>query len=196
MEHCNRCTWPITEEDPRVTLYKGDKIQEVICTECDRDEMRFIYRKTKNITSRLAMEALMVKLHIKDRCRYGTTYEAVNADLEKVDELIEAFGEKVWLQGLHAAYHKFKTWGVIAVHEEFKFLFACSAGRCMIQLEDADGNYVSMITTDDDKEPKPPGRQGINATVSQIAALFEHMFAHWNHEHRFNLIEDKEVGIA
>lgn len=181
---CSRCGFDIYETDPRtITFTRGGKPKETVCSECDKDEMKFNYRKTKNITSRLAMEALMARLHVKENIRIAPTLAAVEADLERVDEMISKFVENIWKNGLHKQYHNVskKTWGASAkIGKLFSLSFGGSAGRILIQIDhNINGSFVSMVTDDSSEKIGSPRRQAIDATLVEVEEMFLALNKQW-----------------
>lgn len=180
---CGRCGWS-WDGGSHITVYQTDKksgkssVEEVICEDCDLEERKLEYRKTRFISSRMATEAELRRYYTLEGTRMGQTMDAIHDDLGEIGKLIVGFDNEVWLPGLRKVYLDDDARGMKAEFGKTKVMLYCMAGRVLVQVEQEDGQFVSMITTDEDK-PRPLGRQGIGCTLTAAVAMFAEVTARY-----------------
>ena len=176
---CDRCGWDDPETQYVYVHQMGEpEPKETICKDCDMDERKLEYRKSRRLTTWLVTEATLAEATTKDGWRRGQTIDAVLSDLKELHEHVELFYTQVWLSGMRKLYLDDKARGMGARAGRTKLMLYCMAGRVLVQVEQEDGQSVTMITTDEEK-PRPMGVQGIYSSLTAAKAMLGEAVTRW-----------------
>ncbi len=175
-------------ENGYTTIYTKGKPDVSICRKCAIKERNDEYATSKEITTSLWMDCSL-DLHRLERDRILKPEDALVDSMDRsdimrtmkaLDELIGEFRRRHWMGGLCDRVYKARA-GLSGQTKDFKVLIMCSAGRCLITIQDTKpkgkgkfgGAQITLITADGDVAAKL-GVQGICATKEEAIGLLWH----------------------
>jgi hypothetical protein len=178
-----------TYERGYVSYYKNNKLVESVCENCATKDRNDEYKKTKEITTRLWMDASLdrERLHSKGSLKAEEhRVDSMDADeilrsMRACDELIGEFRRRHWMGGLCKRVYEAK-YGLSGKTKDFKVMILASAGRVLITIQDTKpkgkgkfgGANITLITADGDVAARL-GVQGIYATKEEAIGLLWHV---------------------
>src|SRR3990167_5677927 len=133
---------------------------QVFCQPCDHAKSMGKYAETSVLRSRLTLQASLYKHSVEWSARSGKNqvkdqdrvwaklYDKMNQSMEKVQDLIELFEQKVWFAGLQEQVEATNSRGLSADFGESKMLVWSCAGRTLVTLDNPT-HQVTVITATD-----------------------------------------------
>jgi hypothetical protein len=196
---CDRCGW---DREGCQFIYshrlskktEKSELVETVCDDCYMEELKLDYRKEGRLSTKLVMHAVMQREVVRKGWRLGQTLDAVVQDRDTIQDIIDVFFLKVWQDGLRELYLKDEARGMKAKVGGTEVLLYCLAGRVSVQLQQQDGQYVHLLTTDEEKV-RPLGVQGLSCTVHAARAMFAEAEHGWA-SGRLKPERDDDVGIG
>lgn len=183
------------------------KANTYICTHCDTRERNEMYGKTREITTRLLLDAHLddARLHSErilkaEDARVDSLHrDEILRTMKACDELIGEFRRRIWMGHLCKRIYEARS-GLSGGTRTFKMMALASAGRALITIQDAKkkgapggvfgGAMVTLIAADGDVASRL-GVQGIAATKDEAIGLL------WHATYEFpGMHEDKNVSIG
>lgn len=171
-----------------VGYYKNDKLLEVVCNGCAAKDRNQRYKETKEITTRLWLDACSDRHQLRSKGTMRHTDYLVDSldgdeilrSMEACDELIGEFRRRHWMGGLCRQVYEAKR-GLSGQTKDFKVMALASAGRALITIQDTKprgkgkfgGATITLITSDGDVAAGI-GVQGIHATKEEAIGLLWH----------------------
>lgn len=181
--------WTSWNSKGEVTKYECDSC---VCRGRIKD-----YEETGYLTSKLIMEANLAT-HKYNGSYYrdeqpSQTHINVAEACKRLEVSIRAFQTNVWFNGMKTQINAEKrVAGMSASHDSFKILTFCTAGRCMLTLEEA--NVSLSIVADETSDISNIGLQSCYGTEKELLSLLaksQLLFA----EDKLNLIPDNKISI-
>ncbi len=183
LTECQKCnvslagyrSWSCQESNGKLQYF------DIWCFKCAEKERHRNWRETKVLTSRIILDAY----YLKD--------PELTASLERVYRKMHEFEERVWFGGMQQTVVASVSSGMSFRLKDFEILSTCSAGRCLVQIENKEGQRVTLIT-EEKSEERRMGLQGICAKEEEAIALLD--MAMRLHEKGATLKDDKKVGLG
>lgn len=123
------------------------------------------------------------------------SYRAVNASYETINALVKGSYEPlVWFGGLQKFVRSEPVKGHSVEMHGIKLLSYCMAGRAMQTISIESGESITLITAEDEAEPRM-GIQGIEATEQQAVDMLRRCIELWQSGVLKMLRRDGEVSV-
>lgn len=171
--HCGKCG----AEHTHVTVYKGDKVDRVLCYRCDIREQHDEYLKDGTLNTSLVTGAYIASEFDRGRWKSLERSDALTADEARVlreasDRLVQlatTVEEKVWFgKKLNAWVEASSYKGAHCDLPDGKTLLVYSmCGRCRLSLQDDSGAHFTIQCLEKESEPTM-GVIGVCATLSEV----------------------------
>jgi hypothetical protein len=209
---CRKCGVAVT--DNFIATWKnGERVEGTEqCQACENEDRLSGYAKSRVLTSALVCEAGLECWEYADGhtdVRPAQEWLDIYDATKKIQEMVKRFDQEVWLpdlenpdsdKGLASIVRPSRRKGMSSDCTGLeglgitKFMTYCMAGRCAIQLNDPDGNFIQMITAEDENAHRM-GLNTIHATAGDALKLINNAIQAWKAgalEHT----DDTDVGLG
>lgn len=189
----------------QVTLYRDGVEIRTICFSCDKEERFSAYKESKQISTNLMLDSILVCHDLKNGRPLKSDYFKHLKSIAEINEATEAlqikckqFENLVWFNGLQNEVDRCRFKGLDAENDEVCVLTYTMCGRCMItfkSLDDKDYDHVTFLTAADSTS-SVMGLHGISCTYEKALNLVNNAIKGWeNKSLKFKVNKEINMGF-